>query len=147
MCDVVQLSSVTVGNHCSITCLTFILHAAASCVNLPATSFCACLRLPCVCLQGKRLDIVRSEVVLADLVGDVHCIIEAMIGRGGSVQLHPPQLHSVPNMVCCDPDRLRGVLLNLYTNAGEQQGGLALGPGSNLQGLCKTVIRRLKLSL
>jgi hypothetical protein len=133
------------------TCLPFILHAAALCalafVNPPASSFCACNPGPCVCLQGKRLDIVRSEVVLADLVGDVHCIIEAMIGRGGSVQLHPPQLHSVPDMVCCDPDRLRGVLLNLYTNAGELQGVLALGPGSNLLGLCEAMIRRLKLSL
>lgn len=75
-------------------------------------------------LQGKRLDIVRSEVVMSDLVGDVHCIIEAMIGRAGSVTLHPPQLHNVPDVVCCDPDRLRGVLLNLYTNAGEG----AVGP-------------------
>jgi len=25
----------------------------------------------------------------------------------------------VLQVVCCDPDRLRGVLLNLYTNAGE----------------------------
>lgn len=125
----VDLSSSGVGTssvHVDVTC-------PVACVNLPASSFCACLRLPCVCLQGKRLDIVRSEVVLADLVGDVHCIIEAMIGRGGSVQLHPPQLHSVPDMVCCDPDRLRGVLLNLYTNAGEQQAVLALGPCSNLR--------------
>lgn len=71
-------------------------------------------------MQGKRLDIVRSEVVLSDLVGDVHCIIEAMIGRAGSVTLHPPQLNNVPDVVCCDPDRLRGVLLNLYTNAGAE---------------------------
>jgi hypothetical protein len=76
--------------------------------------------LPGLLLQGKRLDIVRSEVVLSDLVGDVHCIIEAMIGRGGTVTLHGPQLNNVPEVVCCDPDRLRGVLLNLYTNAGEQ---------------------------
>lgn len=82
-------------------------------------------RLPAlVAVQGKRLDIVRSEVVLADLVGDVHCIIEAMIGRGGSVTLHGPQLNNVPEVVCCDPDRLRGVLLNLYTNAGEGRGGV-----------------------
>jgi hypothetical protein len=54
----------------------------------------------CVCLllQGKRLDIVRSDVVLSDLVGDVHCIIEAMIGRGGAVNLHAPQLNNVPEV-------------------------------------------------
>lgn len=49
-------------------------------------------------VQGKRLDIVRSEVVLTDLVGDVHCIIEAMIGRGGAVNLHLPQLLGVPEV-------------------------------------------------
>jgi signal transduction histidine kinase len=54
---------------------------------------------------GKRLDIVRSEVLLADLVADVHCIIEAMISRGGGVQLLPPQLTEVPELVFCDPDR------------------------------------------
>lgn len=94
-------------------------------VNLhqPLFPFCSPSFLPLPCLpQGKRLDIVRSEVVLSDLVGDVHCIIEAMIGRGGSVTLHPPQLNNVPEVVCCDTDRLRGVLLNLYTNAGEGGG-------------------------
>ena len=67
---------------------------------------------------GKRLDIVRTEVDLADLVGDVHCIIEAMVGRGGLVRLQPPDLSGVPGCtVFCDPDRVRGILLNLYTNA------------------------------
>ncbi|WIA19156.1 hypothetical protein OEZ85_003803 [Tetradesmus obliquus] len=47
---------------------------------------------------GKRLDIVRSEVVPAHLVGDVHCIIEAMIGKGGPVALQPPQLAGVPEV-------------------------------------------------
>jgi hypothetical protein len=47
---------------------------------------------------GKRLDIVRSEVVLDDLVGDVHCIIEAMIGKGGPVALQQPQLLGVPEV-------------------------------------------------
>lgn len=129
---------------------------------------------------------MRSEVVLGDLVRDVHCIIEAMIPRGGGVDLQQPQLLDVPEvraarcrrvprtmhgsflllravgatlrrlspashavmhrccccccvcrccittarntathpphqmhtqLVFCDPDRLRGVLLNLYTNA------------------------------
>lgn len=57
--------------------------------------YCCC-QLPL--LQGKRLDIVRSEMVLADLVSDVHCIIEAMIGKGGSVNLHLPQLLGVPEV-------------------------------------------------
>ncbi|KIY93275.1 PAS/PAC sensor hybrid histidine kinase [Monoraphidium neglectum] len=67
---------------------------------------------------GKRLDTVRSEVLLSDLVGDVHCIIEAMCGRGGAVALLPPDLSAAPAApVLCDADRLRGVLLNLATNA------------------------------
>jgi hypothetical protein len=67
---------------------------------------------------GKRLDTVRSEVLLPDLVGDVHCIIEAMVGRGGAVSLLPPDLAAAPaGAVLCDADRLRGVLLNLATNA------------------------------
>lgn len=49
-------------------------------------------------MQGKRLDIVRSEVMLGDLVGDVHCIIEAMMGRAGAVTLHTPQLQGVPQV-------------------------------------------------
>ena len=35
---------------------------------------------------GKALDIVRTEVDLAELVGDVHLIIEAMIGRQAEVR-------------------------------------------------------------
>ncbi|KAI8475163.1 MAG: hypothetical protein J3K34DRAFT_487042 [Monoraphidium minutum] len=67
---------------------------------------------------GKRLDTVRSEVLLSELVGDVHCIIEAMCGRGGDVALLPPDLTAAPAApVLCDADRLRGVLLNLATNA------------------------------
>lgn len=67
---------------------------------------------------GKRLDTVRSEVMLSDLVGDVHCIIEAMCGRGSAVALLPPDLSQAPAApVLCDADRLRGVLLNLATNA------------------------------
>ncbi|GBF98529.1 PAS PAC sensor hybrid histidine kinase [Raphidocelis subcapitata] len=67
---------------------------------------------------GKRLDTVRSEVMLPELVGDVHCIIEAMTGRGGAVALLPPDLSGAPaSPVLCDADRLRGVLLNLATNA------------------------------
>jgi hypothetical protein len=57
------------------------------------------------------------QVDLAGLVSDVHCIIEAMIGRNGDVGLCEPDLEGVAATVMCDPDRLRGVLLNLYTNA------------------------------
>ena len=76
----------------------------------------------------QALDIVRTEVGLSHLVGDVHCIIEAMIGRGGrntatatseagssdiaasgypgSVMLLEPQIGpGVPTRVLCDPDR------------------------------------------
>lgn len=37
---------------------------------------------------GKALDIVRTEVDLFELVSDVHCIIEAMIGRNGEVGMN-----------------------------------------------------------
>lgn len=67
---------------------------------------------------GKQLDIVRTPLVLNDLVGDVHCIIEAMIGRGGAVSLLEPDLSAVPDTVMGDPNRVCGILLNLYTNAG-----------------------------
>ena len=123
----------------------------------------------------KALDIVRSEVSLPHLVGDVHCIIEAMVGRGGATGntaaggqgsgsgaggggglgpgraseggpgsaspssggvpssgglqlLDPKILPGVPLRVLCDPDRVRGVLLNLYTNAAKftKQGHIGL---------------------
>jgi len=67
---------------------------------------------------GKRLDTVRSEVLLSDLVGDVYCIIEAMCCRGDAVALLPPDTDRAPAApVLCDADRVRGVLLNLATNA------------------------------
>lgn len=34
---------------------------------------------------GKALDVVRREVDLVELVSDVHCIIDAMVGRIGEV--------------------------------------------------------------
>ena len=104
-------------------------------------------------LPPQALDVVRTEVGLTHLVGDVHCIIEALVGHGGggsanavstkpsattrsggpaaagsanasasatspSVSLLEPRIGpKVPSRVLCDPDRVRGVLLNLYTNA------------------------------
>ncbi len=50
-------------------------------------------------------------------MSDVHCIIEAMIGRGAPVKLLRPAVCGVPDTLLGDPDRLRGILLNLYTNA------------------------------
>lgn len=40
----------------------------------------------------------------------------------------------VLQVVCCDPDRLRGVLLNLYTNAGEPCTMFAPAAGCQLYG-------------
>lgn len=48
----------------------------------------------------------------------MYCIIEAMVGRSSELRLAPPCLDGVPPCVIGDPDRLRGILLNLYTNAG-----------------------------
>eukprot|EP00891_Asterochloris_glomerata_P000074 jgi/Astpho2/74/Aster-04548 len=66
---------------------------------------------------GKQLDVVRSEINIKELVNDIHCIIEAMIGRESDVKLLRPSTEAVPEFVMGDPDRLKGVLLNLYTNA------------------------------
>lgn len=37
-------------------------------------------------LALQALDVVRAEVNLQSLISDVHCIIEAMIGRNGQVR-------------------------------------------------------------
>ena len=65
---------------------------------------------------------------LQELVGDIHCIIEATIGRSSEVQLEKPNTNGVPDYVLGDPDRLRGILLNLYTNAAKftRKGSIAL---------------------
>ena len=51
------------------------------------------------------------------MLNDVHCIIEAMIGRGSDVALRKPEMYGIPPVLLGDPDRVRGILLNLSTNA------------------------------
>ena len=70
----------------------------------------------------------EAAVYLQELVGDIHCIIEATIGRSSEVQLEKPNTNGVPDYVLGDPDRLRGILLNLYTNAAKftRKGSIAL---------------------
>lgn len=77
---------------------------------------------------GKQLDVVRRDIDVRQLVKDVHCIIEAMIGRSDDLMLLPPELLAVPATVMGDPDRLCGILLNLYTNAAKftKRGCIAL---------------------
>ena len=55
---------------------------------------------------------------LQEMANDVFCIIEAMVGQGSELQLAVPSLDRAPQCIVGDPDRLRGILLNLYTNAG-----------------------------
>ncbi|KAL0047756.1 hypothetical protein WJX82_011186 [Trebouxia sp. C0006] len=77
---------------------------------------------------GKQLDVVRTEITTKELVGDIHCIIAATIGKSSEVQLEKPNTNGVPDYVLGDPDRLRGILLNLYTNAAKftRKGSIAL---------------------
>lgn len=71
---------------------------------------------------------LQNAGFVQDLVGDIHCIIEATIGRSSSVMLERPNTDGVPDYVLGDPDRLRGILLNLYTNAAKftKRGSIAL---------------------
>jgi signal transduction histidine kinase len=52
---------------------------------------------------GKQLDIVRATTDLRGLVADVHCIIEAMIGRNGEVKLLDPALEVSALHLLCTP--------------------------------------------
>ena len=64
-----------------------------------------------------RLHTAYSPLPVQELVCDVHCIIEAMLARSSDVVLMKPQIVDVPHFMLGDSDRLRGILLNLYTNA------------------------------
>lgn len=67
---------------------------------------------------GKSLDIVRTEVSLSALLTDVHRISEKLMLTVDGVRLLPPHIApDVPSTVMSDPNRLRGVLLNLVSNA------------------------------
>ena len=61
-------------------------------------------------------------------MSDVHCIIEAMIGKSAEVALARPQVKGFPGPLLGDPDRVRGILLNLYTNAAKftKKGSISL---------------------
>ena len=58
----------------------------------------------------------------------MYCIIEAMIARSSDVVLMKPQLVDIPQFLLGDSDRLRGCLLNLYTNAAKftRRGAISL---------------------
>ena len=64
-------------------------------------------------------------------MNDVYCIIEAMIARSSDVVLMKPQLVDIPQFLLGDSDRLRGCLLNLYTNAAKftRRGAISLRVG------------------
>jgi len=71
---------------------------------------------------GHQLDIVKSHINIYELVTDVHCIIEAMMApkslkNSPGVELLRPELENVPDLVVGDPNRIAGILLNLYSNA------------------------------
>ena len=79
---------------------------------------------------GRDLDVVQDEVDLPTTLSDVGCVVAAMLRptavslcagsppRPPPVVVQPPLLEpDVPRVVLADGDRMRGVLLNLMTNA------------------------------
>jgi signal transduction histidine kinase len=63
------------------------------------------------------------------VVAAVHSIADAMVGRGGDVEMPAPDVSvDVPAVVLGDTDRVRGVLLNLCSNAAKftQRGAIRL---------------------
>ena len=68
-------------------------------------------------LPAHKLHCEPAVHGLQELLNDVHCIIEAMIGRGSDVALRKPEMYGIPPVLLGDPDRVRGILLNLSTNA------------------------------
>ena len=75
-----------------------------------------------LCVKPQHLPACSSQdepasCGLQELLNDVHCIIEAMIGRGSDVALRKPEMYGIPPVLLGDPDRVRGILLNLSTNA------------------------------
>lgn len=77
----------------------------------------ACLRKQFFISQYLQAHDIEMGALMQELVCDVHCIIEAMIARSSDVVLMKPQLVDTPQFLLGDSDRLRGILLNLYTNA------------------------------
>ena len=47
---------------------------------------------------GRQLEIVLAEINLAELLADLHSIIQAMIGRSSEVDLKMPRMIDVPEV-------------------------------------------------
>jgi hypothetical protein len=56
-------------------------------------------------------------MAVQELVAGVHSIVKAMMDGSADVALLSPLLEGIPPVVLSDEERIRGVLLNLYTNA------------------------------
>ncbi|GMH38280.1 hypothetical protein BSKO_06164 [Bryopsis sp. KO-2023] len=67
---------------------------------------------------GGDLDLVETEVDLPKLMTEVQGIIQAMVGSGNrDIEIREPLLSNAPKVILGDADRLRGIVLNLYSNA------------------------------
>lgn len=68
---------------------------------------------------GRSLEKVEAEVRIDRLANDVHRIAEKLVqGRDTQVTIREPNIEpSCPQAIVSDPHRLRGVLLNLVSNA------------------------------